>query len=121
VPNLDILPAGLPSRRASEKIGEGLGELLEKILPQYDLVIVDAPPLLGFSEVLHMSIQIDGVLVVARSGATKRKAVGNVIQTLQRLDVNIIGLVINEVEHNSSDSYYYYQSNAKYYKATGHA
>lgn len=121
VPNLDILPAGLPSRRASEKIGEGLGELLEKILPHYDLVIVDAPPLLGFSEVLHMSIQIDGVLVVARSGATKRKAVGNVIQTLQRLDVNIIGLVINEVEHNSSDSYYYYQSNAKYYKATGHA
>jgi len=121
MPNLDILPAGPPSRRASERIGEALGDLLEKMMPCYDLVIVDAPPLLGFSEVLHMSTQIDGVLVVARSGATNRKAVGNVVQSLKRLDANIIGLVINEVEHDSSDTYYYYQSNAKYYRATGNA
>ncbi|HEU0120905.1 MAG TPA: polysaccharide biosynthesis tyrosine autokinase [Bryobacteraceae bacterium] len=121
IPNLDILPAGPSSRRASEKIGDGLADLVEQMMPHYDLIIVDAPPLLGFSEVLQMATHMDGVLVVARSGATNRKAVGNVVQTLKRLDVNILGLVINEVEHDSSDSYYYYQSNAKYYKAAAQA
>ena len=41
----------------------------------YDLVIVDAPPLLGFAEPLQMATAVDGVLVVARAGHTTRKAV----------------------------------------------
>jgi Mrp family chromosome partitioning ATPase len=62
-----------------------------------------------------MSACIDGVLIVARAGVTHRKALGNAVQTLKRLNVKILGLVVNEVEHDSSDTYYYYQSNQKYY------
>jgi capsular exopolysaccharide synthesis family protein len=115
IPNLDILAAGPPSRQASDIVGAGLADLLHKMSPQYDLIIVDAPPMLGFAESLEMSACIDGVLVVTRAGATNRRAVGNVVQALKRLNVNILGLVINEVEQDSSDTYYYYQSNQKYY------
>jgi polysaccharide biosynthesis transport protein len=117
IPNLDILPAGPPSRRASELIGAGTSDLLEGISQEYDLVIVDAPPLLGFAEALQMATCVDGVLVVARAGETNRKAIGSVVNTLSRLRVNVLGLVLNEVKRDSSDGYYHYGSYGKYYRA----
>ena len=44
---LDILPAGPSTRRASDLIGMGLAELIEEATREYDLVVLDAPPLLG--------------------------------------------------------------------------
>jgi capsular exopolysaccharide synthesis family protein len=116
IANLDILPAGPPSRRASDLVGSGIANLLDEISQEYDLVIVDAPPLLGFAEALQMSTCVDGVIVVARAGETNRKAVGSVVNTLNRLRVNVVGLVLNEVQRDSSDSYYYGHY-GKYYTA----
>ncbi len=116
-PDLDILAAGPPSRRASDLIGSNITELLEEISLEYDLVIVDAPPLLGFAEALQMSASVDGVLIVARAGETNRKAIGSVVTTLTRLRVNVLGLVLNEVKRDSSEGYYYYGNYGKYYRA----
>jgi capsular exopolysaccharide synthesis family protein len=117
VPDLDILPAGPPSRRASDLVRSEISELLERMAQDYDLVIVDAPPLLGFAEALQMSTCVDGVLVVARAGETNRKAISSVVTALNRLRVNVLGLVINEVRRDSSSSYYYYGNYGKYYNA----
>jgi polysaccharide biosynthesis transport protein len=114
-PNLDILPAGPPSRRASDLISSGMDQLIEEMAQEYDLVIIDAPPLLGFAEPLQMATRADGVLIVARAGETKRKAIGSVIGSLRRLNVNVVGLVLNEVKKDHSDSYYYYGYYGKYY------
>src|SRR5256712_2721076 len=54
VPNLDILPAGPSSRRAADFIGPGLPAILEQAGLEYDLIFIDAPPLLGFPEPLQM-------------------------------------------------------------------
>jgi Mrp family chromosome partitioning ATPase len=90
---------------------------MEEIAQEYDLVIIDAPPLLGFAEPLQMSICADGVLIVARAGETNRKAIASVVASLRRLNVNVIGLVLNEVKKDHSDSYYYYGYYGKYYAA----
>jgi capsular exopolysaccharide synthesis family protein len=108
LPHLFILPAGPPSRRASDLVGRGLIELLEEASSEYDLVILDAPPLLGFAEPLQMATAVDGVLVVARAARTSRKAVASVLATLTRLRAKVVGLVLNEVHKELSDSYYYY-------------
>ncbi len=108
LPDLYILPAGPPSRRASDLIGRGLSELLEEASTEYDLVILDAPPLLGFAEPLQMATAVDGVIVVARAGRTNRRAVASVLATLNRLRAKVVGLVLNEVHKELSDSYYYY-------------
>lgn len=117
VPDLDILPAGPPSRRAADLFGSGLEELLEQAAQEYDLIIVDAPPLLGFAEPLRLASCVDGVLVVARAGETSRKAVGSVVTTLKRLRVNVLGLVLNEFKRGHSNGYYHYSYYGKYYKA----
>jgi len=116
LPHLYILPAGPPSRRASDLVGLGLAELLEEAASEYDLVILDAPPLLGFAEPLQMATAVDGVLVVARAGKTSRKAVASVLATLTRLRAKVVGLVLNEVHKELSDSYYYYGYYRSYYR-----
>ncbi len=115
--NLHILAAGPPSRRASDLIGRGLAEVLEEASSDYDLVLLDAPPLLGFAEPLQMATAVDGVIVVARAGQTSRKAVASVLATLTRLRAKIVGLVLNEVHKELSDSYYYYGYYRSYYAA----
>jgi Mrp family chromosome partitioning ATPase len=77
---------------------------------------VDAPPLLGFAEPLQMATAVDGVLVVARAGRTTRKAVAMVLATLQRVRARTVGLVLNEVHRDLSESYYYYDDYRHYYR-----
>ena len=114
---LDVLPAGPSTRRASDLIGMGLAELVEEAVREYDLVVLDAPPLLGFAEPLQMATAVDGVIVVARAGDTSRKALSSVITTLTRLRANLVGVVLNEVHREVSAGYYYYYGHySKYYQ-----
>ena len=114
---LDILPAGPSTRRASDLIGTGLAELIDEATREYDLVVLDAPPLLGFAEPLQMASIVDGVIIVARAGDTSRTALASVVQTLARLRANLLGVVLNEVHKEVSSKYYYsyYSRYGKYY------
>jgi succinoglycan biosynthesis transport protein ExoP len=103
--DLHILPAGFTSRRAADLIGRRLPEILEDAAREYDLVVVDSPPILGFPEPLQMAAAVDGVIVVAKAGKTNRKTVGNALTILQRVRANVVGLVLNSVTSNMSDSY----------------
>ena len=116
LPELEILPAGPSSRRAADLIGRGLSKILEEAAASYDMVILDAPPMLGFAEPLQMATMADGVIVVARAGETNRKAVATVLGTLQRLRANLVGVVLNEMTGQISDSYNYYGYHGKYYR-----
>ena len=111
-PNLSLLPSGPGSHRAADLIGPRLAELLDEFAKEYDLVILDSPPLLGFAECLQMASAADGVLIISRAGETKREAVATVVSTLQRIRANVIGVVLNQVTQNTSSegySYYGYQ------------
>jgi succinoglycan biosynthesis transport protein ExoP len=108
-PNLSLLPAGPSSHRAADLIGPRLATLLDEFSQEYDLVILDSPPLLGFAESLQMATAADGVLIVSLAGETKRKAVALAISALKRLRANVIGVVLNQMSHSTSaDGYSYY-------------
>ena len=116
-PNLDILPAGPPVRRAADLVGKSLAGILEEAATEYDLILVDSPPLLGLPEPYEMAVAVDGVVVVALAGETERKAVSSALQALMRLRVNVVGLVLNRVTRGTSDGYYRYGYYGKYYKS----
>jgi capsular exopolysaccharide synthesis family protein len=115
LPYLSVLPAGPPSRRAADGLGETLKHILAEASGEYDLVICDAPPLLGFAETLQVAALVDGVVVVALAGQTERNAVASVFTNLKRLKANVIGLALNEVRADMSERYYYYGYYGKYY------
>ncbi len=121
IPNLSILPAGPPTRRASDLVGRSLSELIEEASGEFDLIVLDAPPLLGFAEPLQMATAVDGVVIVARAGQTTRRSVSSVLTLLTRLRVKVIGLVLNEVHKELSDSYYYYGYYRSYYHSAEEA
>ncbi len=116
-PDLDVVPSGTASRRASDLVGSMMMDILDEASKEYDLILVDAPPLLGFAEAMQVAKSVDGVVVMARAGQTSRRAVATVLATLKRLRANIIGLVLNEVDKGSTNDYYYYSDYRKYYSS----
>jgi capsular exopolysaccharide synthesis family protein len=115
LPYLTVLPAGPASRRAADGLGTTLKDLFASAVKEYDLIVCDAPPLLGFAESLQIAKLVDGVVVVALAGQTERNAVSSVLTNLRRLNANVIGLALNEVRADMSERYYYYGYYGKYY------
>jgi capsular exopolysaccharide synthesis family protein len=115
MPDLDVLLAGAASRRYADLIGWSLPKILLEASSMYDLIVVDAPPILGFPEPLQIATSVDGVILVTLAGKTDRKAVSSAVSTLQRLRVNLIGIVLNEVTSNTTHDYYGYGYYGKYY------
>jgi capsular exopolysaccharide synthesis family protein len=117
IPNLSLLSAGPPSRRAADLVGTGISDILDEASKRYDLVIVDGPPLLGFAEPMQLAIAADGVVVIAVAGETSRKAIAASIATINRLRANLIGVVLNRTTKENGSGYYYYYQYEKYYRA----
>jgi capsular exopolysaccharide synthesis family protein len=115
-PNLFVIPSGPASRRASDLIGPMMVDILDETAKEYDLVLIDAPPILGFAEPLQMAAAADGVLMIAFAGETTRKAAATALATLRRIQANVLGLVLNQVKKELSDSYYYYGYYRRYYQ-----
>ena len=115
-PFLDILATGSASRRAADLVGSALPRIIEEAAPDYDLIVVDSPPILGFPEPLQMAAAVDGVVIIAKAGQTNRNAVRSALNTLQRVRANVVGLVLNEVTSDVSDRYHYYGYYGKYYR-----
>lgn len=107
-PNLDVISSGPPSHRAADLIGPRMGDLIDEFAKEYDLVIVDSPPVLGFAEPLQMATGVDGVVVVSRAGETKRKAISALLSAMRRIRANVLGVVLNQVKSDTSDEYSYY-------------
>ncbi len=114
-PDLMVLPAGKASRRAADGLGKTLKSLLADASKDFDLILCDAPPLLGFAESLQIAALVDGVVVVALAGRTQRPALASVMGNLRRVNTNVLGVVLNEVRQDLSDRYYYYGYYGKYY------
>jgi succinoglycan biosynthesis transport protein ExoP len=114
MPELHVLGAGPDSADTADLVGSGLAHVLKEAKDDYDLVIVDAPPLLGFPEPLQMAAAADGVVVIALAGQTDREALESLLGALQRIRANVVGLVLNDARHATGKAYNSYGYSAKY-------
>jgi capsular exopolysaccharide synthesis family protein len=116
IPNLTVLPAGPSFDGCDALVGAGLKHILASAESEYDLVIVDSPPSLGFGEPLQMAAAAGGVLVVAVAGVTDRRAASQVLANLRALHINVLGVVLNEVSATTTDGYYEDSYSRRYYR-----
>jgi Mrp family chromosome partitioning ATPase len=65
-----------------------------------------------------MATAVDGVIIVALAGRTSRKALAATIAVLTRLRAHVLGVVLNQVNLNTSESGYYAYYQTKYYYKT---
>jgi succinoglycan biosynthesis transport protein ExoP len=101
VPELSILPAGRFSPWVSDKLGRGLVQILVEASEQYDLVILDSPPLAANSDGIQMAALVDGVVVVARADQARTQELYSVLQLLRRVQANTLGIVLNGLQQFS--------------------
>jgi protein-tyrosine kinase len=65
----------------------------------YDYVLLDAPPLLRFSDAVLLGSVSDGVVILAQAEATERDALTRARDLLRRASVNVLGVVLNRVRN----------------------
>ncbi len=96
-------------------------ELIEKQLEQFDSdwVLVDAPPLSVCADGLILSEACNGVVLISNERSFQGDPEARLLKQLEDHDAPIIGLVLNEVESSSEDSYYGYGYGHKAYYGEG--
>ncbi len=96
---LHVLTAGsYPGRLAELFDTAALDELISWAESQFDLVVVDTPPLNVLSDAASIAARVDAVLVVVRGGATDRLALDLTLRRLARAGGRVEGIVLNDVE-----------------------
>lgn len=116
---LSILTSGPIPPNPAELIGsEQMRELLVVLQKHFDHVVIDSPPVSSFTDGVLISTMVDGVLLVVHGGKSSRHIVRRSKQLLQEVGAKIFGVVLNNIEIQSHD-YYYYQRyySDKYYGA----
>jgi succinoglycan biosynthesis transport protein ExoP len=117
-PNLSVLGSGLPLPLALALIGPQMRGILIQAIKEFDLVVLDSPPLLGCAETLELAAAADVAVLAVRSGQTPMKALGGAVETLRRVNVPIAGIVLNESAIMTDVTYKAY---ARYYTTLGSA
>jgi polysaccharide biosynthesis transport protein len=117
-PNLFVLGSGQPMPLALTRIGPGMRGILDQATKEFDLVVLDSPPLLGCAETLELAASADVTLLTVRSGQTPMKVLGATVETLRRVNVTIAGIVLNKSPIAGDVAYKAY---CRYYTAVGSA
>lgn len=119
---LCVLPLG-PKTEAPDKLltGERFVELLDKLRPHFDRIILDLPPILPIAATRAIACRADAVVLVAHWCKTSSFAIRTARGRLPKELVNVVGIALNQVDlrkkayfHRDDVSFYYNKYNEYY-------
>ena len=107
--NLYLLTTGTLPPNPAEIIGSNTMEnFLEQCKINFDYIILDTPPVQAVADAQILSTKVDGTIIVVRAGVTKKEDVHDTVNTLKKVNANIIGTVLHAVDSSKNKYYYYY-------------
>jgi capsular exopolysaccharide synthesis family protein len=108
VDNLWLLPSGqLPPRPADLLGSQRMDTVVERLLAQCDMLLFDAPPVVGVTDAVVLATKVDAVLLVACAGGTKREQAQAAIERLKTVNAHVVGSVLNNAPVTASLGSYY--------------
>jgi succinoglycan biosynthesis transport protein ExoP len=103
---LEVLPAGVVPPNPAEFVrSHVLNKIIARLREHADLVLIDAPPLIGLSDAMTISAKVDGLIVVARLSALKRPMLDELRRALEGAPTDKLGFVLTGV--STEDAYGY--------------
>jgi capsular exopolysaccharide synthesis family protein len=98
VPNLSVLPAGQTDTDTINRIFHmpRVSEVLDAFRAEFDIILMDTPPLLSFSDARLLSLLADGAVLVMRAGVTERDTALAARMRLVEDGVKVLGTVLND-------------------------
>jgi len=117
---LSLLPAGpVPSNPAELLNSAHALDIFTRLRDQYDLVLIDSPPMLPVTDATILSRHADATLMLAAAGQTRRADLHRAVEKLDQVGATILGIVLNKVTRQTG-SYYGYTYSYKTYRAEAH-
>lgn len=106
---LRVLACGPIPPNPSELLqSHAMERLLTDLRSEFDVVILDAPPLLPVTDAALLATQADGAVVVTRHGSTTRDQLTHAVERLDSVDAKVLGVVINMAPQRKVGSAYGY-------------
>lgn len=106
--NLSVITSGSsPSNPAELLASQKMRDFLEMMRPQYDFILIDTPPILVCSDSRVLAEVADGMILIAKVESTNIKALDHAINLTKHLNIEVLGLILNQVEFRFGKAYYY--------------
>jgi capsular exopolysaccharide synthesis family protein len=110
IPNLAAIPTGpLPPNPADLLSSHKLADAIAELRGKFKFIVIDSPPIMAATDAVILSVQVDGVLLVVRSGETPKEAFTRTRDLLISVKCRMLGVVLNAVDSNAPDYYYSYR------------
>jgi capsular exopolysaccharide synthesis family protein len=107
LPGLDVLASGRHTSMTTELLGSvSFRRILDEARERYDIIIIDAPPVLNVSDTIIISKLVDKVLFVVAMEKTNRGLVREAKKGLDKVSVKTMGMILTNMTINPR-SYYY--------------
>jgi tyrosine-protein kinase Etk/Wzc len=117
LPNLSVLPAGLPPPNPSELLsGERARRLIDVLAQTYDLVIIDCPPVLPVTDALVLARMADTTLLATSANRTSRRSLDRTVEMLEQVGAPLVGTVLTSMsrDHAYHHEPYRYETTTRY-------
>jgi len=108
VPNLNVITCGESSANPSELLNSvRFKELLQSLIPHYDHIIIDTPPVLAVTDAIIVSRYVGLNLVVARYAKTQMKELELTLNRFKQAGCIVNGFILNDIQRSAGGSYSY--------------
>lgn len=95
LPNLRIIPAGSKVAQPAKLFqSAALGQFLSRARDDYDLIVVEAPPILDVADAVDLGRICDGVVLVIEPGRARRSDVADAVEELSRVGAHLVGTIV---------------------------
>ena len=117
VANLWVVTCGIIPPNPSELLGsQKMKVFLERAKQQFDMVLLDSPPISSLADASVLGAIVDGVLFIVKGNMANRDLIKKAKEQLETVGANIIGVALNDVDVKRDGYYrYYYYYNYEYY------
>jgi non-specific protein-tyrosine kinase len=115
---LSVITSGvLPPNPAELLTSRKMSGIMDQLNQDFELIVIDTPPVLTVTDAVALSPGMDGVVLVAKPGMTKRTAFEQTLEQLRAVGARVLGVVLNQVNPDSRKYGYYYH---RYYSKYSH-
>jgi len=105
---VDVIACGPIPANPSELLGsERMTYLLDELQHRYDVVIIDAPPVLPVADALVVAVHVEAVVLVAKVGDTTVDRLRRAKDAILKVQGNLVGVVPNAVVQREDSAYAY--------------
>lgn len=119
IDKLNIVTSGFLPPNPSECLNSGrLDDLMREFRQQYDLILIDTPPILPVADSIILGRKADGTLLVYEVGDIPRVALRRAKLVLEQAQVKVLGIVLNNMRAEIAMDQYHFDYHYPYFAAT---